>query len=215
MLFEELLFGPRYLKVWWNYGEDFAVLDATIAHMFQGTPRKRYLKTIWRSPSRWIQPFFKVKSIHYGGERPPNLTFSSDPVQCHFHQLARNDLGMACPCGLGNVDLSTILDDICRQLGLAIGIYDSSSLGPRSWFVAKTYNNYAKLLGWLLGQDRLFPLLDYLKDGARRSGNKDDFYQSLGPGIETDIDKMGYNIGDVVGVALIMRYLTTTDDRLP
>lgn len=32
--------------------------------------------------------------------------------------------------------------------------------------------------------------------------------------METEEDMMGYNIGDVVGIALLMRILTTTDDRL-
>ena len=123
-------------------------------------------------------------------------------------------MGMACPCGLGNVDLSTILDDICRQLGLTNLAATCSGIHKRIWSSAKLYNNYASLLGWLLGQDRLYPLLNYLKDGPGRSKNKSEFYQSLNPTMESDIDKMGYNIGDVVGVALIMRYLTTTDDRL-
>lgn len=215
MLFQELLFGSDYLKVWWNYGEDFAVLDATIAHMFQGTPRARYEKTPYRGRPYKVEPFFKVKSAHYGNERPPSLTFSRDSVECKFHALGENELGMACPCRLGNVDLSTILDDICRQLGMASAANVSSgSISQRQWWKAKFRNNYASLLDWLLGQDRIYPLLNYLKEGADRSGNKEEFYQSLGPGMETDIDKMGYNIGDVVGVALIMRYLTTTDDRL-
>ena len=215
MLFEELVFGPQYLKVWWNYGEDFAVLDATIAHMFQGTPRERYWKTPWRGDGYWIQPFFKFHSLHYGGPRPPNLMFSKNLISCDLHRLEANESGMTCPCRLGNVDLSTILDHICRQLDLTYAADSAGTdLRQRNWSNAKMRNNYARLLEWLLGQDRLYPLLDYLKEGAARSGDKTEFYQSLGPGMETDIDKMGYNIGDVVGVALIMRYLTTTDDRL-
>lgn len=215
MLFRELLFGDGYLKVWWNYGEDFAVLDATIAHMFQGTPRPRYWKTPWSGSSHWVQPYFKVKSDRYRAERPADLTFSRESVPCVFHEPGENEQRMACPCRLGNVDLSTILDKICRQLGLAYAAEASSrGLGQRQWWQAKFGNNYSRLLDWLLGQDRLYPLLNYLKEGAARSGDKDAFYQSLGPGMETDIDKMGYNVGDVVGIALIMRYLTTTDDRL-
>lgn len=72
--------------------------------------------------------------------------------------------------------------------------------------------------------DRLYAVFGYLKNAPGRairpnssstSGEQvDDWYQSLGPGMETDSDKMGYNIGDVAGVALLMRFLTTTDDRM-
>lgn len=72
--------------------------------------------------------------------------------------------------------------------------------------------------------DRLYEIFQYLKDSPSRaaladsSHTRDEFinewYQSLGPGMETDSDKMGYNIGDVAGVALLMRFLTTTDDRM-
>lgn len=215
MLFKKLLFENDYLKVWWNYGEDFAVLDATIAHMFQGTPRPRHMTTPYRGAPYLVQPFFKIKSAYYQGVRPQDLTFSRESVACTFHVRGENELGIACPCSLGNVDLSTILDHICRQLGLTNAAYATSTgVGQRQWWKAKKFNNYAKLLDWLLSQDRVYPLLNYLKEGAARSGDKDSFYQSLGPGMETDINKMGYNIGDVVGIALIMRYLTTTDDRL-
>lgn len=67
--------------------------------------------------------------------------------------------------------------------------------------------------------DRLFKLFKRFKEApnrepGRRGISRDQWYQSLGPGMETDSDKMGYNIGDVAGVALLMRFLTTTDDRM-
>jgi hypothetical protein len=53
-----VLFGAEYLKVWWNYGEDFKVLDATIAHMFQGTPRERF----WTIPMTNLPNGFSLLS---------------------------------------------------------------------------------------------------------------------------------------------------------
>jgi len=212
-----VLFRREYLKVWWNYGEDFKVLDATIAHMFQGTPRERFLDHPYDKPAQWIQPTFKISSDHYGGERPRNLTFNKDQVDCPFHLPDGNDLDMTCPCRLGNVDLSTILDHICRELNLQTGIdhNSQSDSGEREkrWFVAKKFNSYRALLDNLLGKDRLYPLLYHLKEAPRFSGDVGGFYESLGPGMEVDSNKMEYNIGDVVGIALIMRFLTTTDDR--
>lgn len=70
-----------------------------------------------------------------------------------------------------------------------------------------------------MGADRLFPLLNYFKSipdsfGGRGDAARNEFYQSLGPGMEGNDHLMGYNIGDVAGVALLMRFLTTTDDRM-
>lgn len=74
--------------------------------------------------------------------------------------------------------------------------------------------------------DRLHEVLQYLKNAPRRAQlgadgyghtteqSITDWYQSLGPDMETDGDKMGYNIGDVAGIALLMRFLTNTDDRM-
>lgn len=74
--------------------------------------------------------------------------------------------------------------------------------------------------------DRLQEVLQYLKNAPSRAQlgadgyghmirqSIKDWYQSLGPDMETDGDKMGYNIGDVAGIALLMRFLTSTDDRM-
>lgn len=63
-----------------------------------------------------------------------------------------------------------------------------------------------------MGSDRLLGLLQYIKDAPSRSSNKHAFYQSFSLGMEVDDEKVGYNVDDVVGVAVLMRFLTTTDD---
>ena len=69
-------------------------------------------------------------------------------------------------------------------------------------------------------QDRLGRLLTMFKDAPKRyegyygeHREPGDFYQALGPGLERDNEAIGYNAGDVIGIALTMRFLTTSDDR--
>ncbi len=83
--------------------------------------------------------------------------------------------------------------------------------------------NYGDFLLWTMGTDRLYPLFKYFKDVPSDGIPPDDpqrehritaWYDSLGPDMVTDDDKMGYNIGDVVGIALLMRFITSTDDGM-
>ena len=48
VLFEKLVFNAELTKLWFNYQSDIRVLDRTIAHMFQGTPRRRYQEFVYR-----------------------------------------------------------------------------------------------------------------------------------------------------------------------
>ncbi|KAK7514760.1 hypothetical protein IWZ03DRAFT_443319 [Phyllosticta citriasiana] len=104
-------------------------------------------------------------------------------------------------------------------------IDDENSFRRRQWTKNRPGYGYSELLDHFLKHDWVYPLLTYFKDiprgfheldtievGRQRS-NDSSFYRSFGPSMETDSDKMGYNIGDVVGIALVFRILTTTDDR--
>ena len=64
-----------------------------------------------------------------------------------------------------------------------------------------------------MGSDPLYPLFERLKSIPDGKRDKTAWFNTFGPGMEIDDEKMGYNIGDVVGIALLMRFLTTTDDR--
>jgi len=85
-------------------------------------------------------------------------------------------------------------------------------------------------VAWLRGPKR--QTWSHWKISWREIGftKKESFYKDLGPGMETYNDAMGYNasfpfhvftnltdiiivVGDVVGIALFMRFLLTTDDR--
>lgn len=75
-LLKQTVFNPRLLKVWWNYHGDFKVLDHTIAHMFQGTIRRRKVKN---TEEQEEYPFLESlrKSQYLQGTQPPALTLSS------------------------------------------------------------------------------------------------------------------------------------------
>ena len=62
--------------------------------------------------------------------------------------------------------------------------------------------------------DRLYKYLAHFKRAPYRHHSIDSFYNELGPGMEMNHDMLGYNFGDVIGIALLMRFLTTTDDRM-
>ncbi len=211
-LFRRTIFNEEYLKIWFNFQADFEVLDATIAHMFQGTKRSRYRYQQWRD-DYWVEPTFKFSSPFFNGQRPADVTFSTNMGPCQFHRAVANSRGRRCPCYVGNLDISAVLANIATQLGM------SGLIEPRAWKENRYGYNYGHLLEGCFGGHRLFEILEYWKvapDPSGRGGEsaRGRFYRSLIPGMELDERKMGYNIGDVVGNALIMRFLLTTDNRL-
>lgn len=205
-----------------------SVLDATIAHMYQGTPRDKFKKTDWKTEKEhWIHPTWKIHSGRYESCRPQHLVFPRFRAKvdsCDLHnnkpdhpQTRLNAQGLSCPCkSTGNVDITTVVEFLCRQLGFRDPMW-GKPCGKRVWHEVKHGCNYGAFLVSTMQTDRLHGFFQYLKNAPSRAYpdvSRDDWYQSLGPGMETDSDKMGYNIGDVAGVALLMRFLTTTDDRM-
>ncbi|KAI9715134.1 MAG: hypothetical protein M1812_006113 [Candelaria pacifica] len=205
-LFRRTIFNKEYLKIWFNYQTDFDVLDSTIAHMFQGSNRPRYLHQQWIN-RYYIEPTFKFSSPFFNGQRPADLIFSTVVGACEFHTSERSTRDRRCPCDTGNLDISAILAYITRQLGCGGQ--------PRAWKDNRPNYNYGNLLRGCFDGHRLYPILWHWKQAPGGRGPvADEFYSSLRPGMEMDERKMGYNIGDVVGNALIMRFLLTTDDRV-
>ncbi|KAK8212494.1 hypothetical protein IWZ01DRAFT_550465 [Phyllosticta capitalensis] len=128
----------------------------------------------------------------------------------------------------------TVLDNTIAHLQL--GLHEKEEETMRVWTKERRGFGYVKLLQQFLKNDWMFPILNHLKDAPNRwverntqpedndedgeygggSGgkpNKAGFFRSFGPSMESDSDKLGYNIGDVVGIALIFRFLTTTENR--
>lgn len=216
--------NKEYLKIWFNFQNDITVLDATIAHMFQGTLRNVYEKREWNSEKiNLVRPSWKIDpGLYFGGERPNDLVFPRRS-DCDLHDDSPSTQldghGHCCPCvRTSNIDITTIMDYLCIQFKYKDPLR-GKPLEKRNWVSARRYCNYERFITWTMGSDRLFPLLNYFKSipdrfGRRGDPERDAFYQSIGPGMEKSNDMMGYNIGDVAGVALLMRFLTTTDDRM-
>ena len=244
-LFAETIFNDQLLKLWFNYQSDIAVLEATIAHMYQGTPR---IPQILRNShsndeGKWVRYNWKFSSEHLRQERPAKLTFLTHNDDCNMHQKypdneSQSSLQLSnadgqrigCPCYLGNIDISPLLDYISRQLqwrGDSTPNYPpppaddddmkpwnwNATTGARYWKANRIYCNYGNFLRWTMGSDPLYPLFERLKSIPDGKPDKTAWFNTFGPGMEIDDEKMGYNIGDVVGIALLMRFLTTTDDR--
>lgn len=87
---------------------------------------------------------------------------------------------------------------------------------PLPWYHPRFKFGYDKLLTQLLGsQERLYPFLRHAKDNPKRgSTNPAKFYPSMRETIHTDGPTLAYIVDDVIGVSLVMRFITTTDDRL-
>lgn len=125
-LFDQVIFNESLIKIWFRYRSDIKVLDATIAHLFQGTPRAPYkaIPEYHNETSGPVIQTFKIKSPHYNGIRPLELEFSNyDNVPCIFHLPGTNDQGMH----------RTIVfsGDVLIDLGLTIPSRDRMSLSIR------------------------------------------------------------------------------------
>ncbi|KAI9732594.1 MAG: hypothetical protein M1834_003930 [Cirrosporium novae-zelandiae] len=265
-LYERTIFNTGLVKIWWNYCQDFSSLDATIAHMYQGTNRARFRRRSLYTLPGMVQPTWKLSSSHFGGQRPQNLRFGNENdvnPNCPFHDnkpggeypndLPVNETGISCPCNLANIDMATLLDYLNYQLGFKVpgGRNNPPREGRelndprRRWYEAPYRYNYGFLLKWTMSENRLFPLLSYLKDAPFRgslpptnqhidrslprqpfrdpvTNRKPDYsawYNAMKPslpgrpGIERCDDMIGYNIGDVAGIALLMRALIMSDDK--
>ncbi|KAI9700877.1 MAG: hypothetical protein M1836_002247 [Candelina mexicana] len=250
-LFQRILFNKQIIKLWFNYQIDIPVLQATIAHMYQGTPRRRHrVDTMVRGEmqSSWKIPTFKIRSPFLNGLRPVDVTFINHDQPCTMHnslEKSSDDSSehlRSCPCWSGNIDITALLDSIGRQLRWRTDDPSNPTqpwsedclMQLRDWTMPKHGCNYGDFLRWTMEKDRLYPFFEYFKaipdqlfprsnnfhDPAQLVYNpsmqerKTAWYDSFGPGMETDDLKMGYAMGDVIGIALLMRFLTTTDDRM-
>ncbi|TKA81354.1 hypothetical protein B0A49_00261 [Cryomyces minteri] len=206
------VFNPELAKLWWNPQSDFSVLDATIAHMYQGTVRPPFSHKPYREDARSITPIFRISNRYFNTTRPTSLTFPTDHVDCALHEIGYNEQGLSCSCRLGNFDLAALIDHVCRIHSYSK--YNDNGAGKSPWTKHRDRFNYDSLLSCFLKGDRLYPLLQKMKSAAANSSDKHAFYQNLGgPGMVTNDDAMGYNIGDVAGQNLIFELLLASDDK--
>ncbi|KAK5116388.1 hypothetical protein LTR62_007935 [Meristemomyces frigidus] len=217
LLFRQVIFNPKLVKLWWNPEIDVIVMNRTIQQMYRGNGRPRTRSDHYHnadveaiepsdSPQYWFHsPFFD-------GKRPADLYFSlkitddrtSPDCGIHPHD---GGLRFVCHCHTGNIELAALLNSFCRQIGIDTPLV--------KWPNFRDKFNYADLLGAMLGHDRLAPILKYMKDAASRSPKgTEGFYKDLGlPGMAQDDCAMGYNIGDVAGQNLIFEELLACKDK--
>lgn len=91
------------------------------------------------------------------------------------------------------------------------------------WFQRESSNlGYASLLKIALGTHDIWPLLDEFKNAPQLYSSEDKeemadpkgaFFRKLRWGMQENDGAMGYNLGDVIGLALIIRMLRESDDR--
>ena len=205
--------------------------------MYQGTIRPPHLSKLGGPP--WargvmITPTYKIRSPFFQAERPDALQFPHSQLECPLHRPGFSATGLNCPCvETSNIDITTVLDFICRQLRYTRELDEEWDVDPaadtitgfpitsmaRPWTDTVFRYNYGKMMEGLMGTDRLHALLAFFKDVPKfvasrlNRGIQGRWYTLFKPGMEVEEDMMGYNIGDVVGIALLMRLLTTTDDR--
>lgn len=202
-LYQKTIFDPALLKVWHNFQSDMQVLETTINFMHQEQSPRRdtyYCPPFKLDPAAPAvskqQP--NMQNNYFRTSRPESLHFPRHETNCPMH----NNPKEMCPCETGNIELAALFAFVTRDLGFW------SAIDPNSWRTHRDYYNYGKLLTLFLGSDPLYRLLAHFKDPRGGSNARDIFYQSLGPGMELEDYKLSYNIGDVVGIALMFKLLT-------
>ena len=122
-----MVFNDQIIKLWFHYQQDIKVLNDSIAHMFQSTPRSPYTKLKYvmdGSVTVRVQPTWKFSNKAFNGSRPQDLEFPHGQAHCELHgtqgnSSGVNEVGLSCPCRqTSNIDITTILDNIAKQLGL-------------------------------------------------------------------------------------------------
>ncbi|KAK8161519.1 hypothetical protein IWX90DRAFT_506179 [Phyllosticta citrichinensis] len=209
-----------------RYLEDMIQLSKRY-QCFGRNDRPEYRTQPYQGNPVTIVPQPKLDSTHLSGIRPDSLKFPThdESRKCAFHKSLQPGQSyprnIACPCRTGNLDLETIVAHVRRQLRLGedgveedeVGEDEDCGVPKRLWTKNRFRYPYANLLKDFLQHDWVYNLLYHFKETPSNSENPGAYYRSFGPSMESDSDKMGYNIGDVVGIALILRILTTTDDR--
>lgn len=209
-LFRETIFNKELVMLWWNPQSDIAVLDGTIAHMFQKTEREAYTHVAFRGEiENEIVPRWRIKRNRFQNARPEDLRSPIEHEECELHRMRGNEQGIICCCRLGNMDIAALLTHFCWVHGM------DGQVKKAPWTEVRFRFRYGDLLARVLGSDRLCPMPNHMKDRARKTGKgRDALYQDMGlPCIECEDDVMAYSIGDVTGQNMIFVQLLASNDK--
>lgn len=186
------------------------VLEATIELMYRQPVENKgdgYRPKVLYDVMGFFEPQPDPANPFFQAERPADVTFPRNQTGCNSAMHYPNDMEGGCPCNLLNVELAGVFAFVCESLGARDGadIYCS-------WKDPRWRHNWSALIRNFMDGDRMQPLIEDCKDACRRGGSVENFYQSLGSGMETDTDKMAYNIGDVIGIVRMFKVLTSGGD---
>lgn len=203
VLFEDLILNKKYIKIWHNVPHSVAALDATLEHIFRGRapPAKgmpgyeaalRQYKNSARKPFRETENG-PLRTPHYkdtGPEtflnvnRPASLEFerSGKPCPLGLHGPGVDYAGRRCPCYLGILDITSILDFILRQHcfipGSSTAAPDKAADGAvafpllASWAQERKDCSFSRLAQWMLAGSKYQPLLCRFKTRSHTEPKK-------------------------------------------
>lgn len=195
ILFEDLILNKKVIKILYNVPDSIAALDATLEHIFRGRPPPpnkgapnyqdalRQYKNSARKPFRETEgsplrlPHYKDTGpeTYLDVNRPASLEFERGEKPCPlgFHGPGVDYAGRRCPCYLGILDITSILDFILRQHHFIPGdptsnlqeMGDNETMWPAlgSWAEPRKDCNFTKLAQWMLAGSKYQPLFCMFK----------------------------------------------------
>jgi hypothetical protein len=202
--------------------------------MFQGTPR---IRSDCGQILDLSIPSWKLTSPFFNDERPDDLTFETGVYDCpsELHYTMRDDgRNISCPCLTSNIEISALASHITRELGwnkegdpvLNVEVEDPirKSVAQRfMWWQNRIGFRYQQFLQSFFLEQRMGEFLQDFKTFGE-GGEQKKGEASMGFLARTDKQPMStymsqrrfaaYLCGDVIGIALAMRFMTTTNNRL-
>lgn len=186
ILFEELILDKRVIKILHNVPDSIAALDATLEHIFRGRrPTGRgvgYAAALRRYNSSARKSFRDrangpLRTPHYKDTGPDTFLDVNRPTATEFRRGERacplglhgpgvDYAGRHCPCYLGILDITSVLDLILRQHHFipgdpAITPNRAEVLWPAlaSWAEPREDCKFERLAQWMLAGSKYQPLL--------------------------------------------------------
>lgn len=186
VLFGDLIFNRQIIKILHNVPDSVAALDATLEHIFRGlrpTVRGAGYATEMRRYNNSLRKPFRdtidgpLRNPHYKDTGPdtflnvnrPTITeFERREMPCplNLHGPGVDYAGRCCPCYLGILDITSVLDFILRQHRF---ISRDPGVAPRhgetvwpalaSWVEPREGCGFERLAQWMLAGSKYQPLL--------------------------------------------------------
>lgn len=186
VLFETLILNKQIIKVLHNVPDSIAALDATLEHIFRGrrptgggVGYAAELRRYNRSARKPFRDTFDgpLRTPHYKDTGPDTFLNVNRPAVTEFgrgerpcplglHGPGVDYAGRHCPCSLGILDITSVLDFILRQHQF---IPKDPELVPRrgetlwpalaSWVEPREGCKFEKLAQWMLAGSKYQPLL--------------------------------------------------------